>query len=207
MEGREGGRGGAEAVHSCCQGDAAELGPALASRASGPKTERARLSGSMRCGQWGGVRGTIPGRGGGQPPPSPPAVGQAAEGKGKEMENQQRQNMYASPLPIHHPTHPGRRWGVGLREGVGAGISPLSFLCWKMKTARAPPPRASVRMARDGVWEALSRCYMRGGSNQAGWLRRAWVGGGEGVGERRDPGAKPTLYSHLSCFPKDSPTH
>ena len=39
LEGREGGRGGAEAVLSCCQGDAAELGPALASQASGPKTE------------------------------------------------------------------------------------------------------------------------------------------------------------------------
>lgn len=100
-------------------------------------------------------------------------------GRGRRWKNQQRQNMYAFPLPIHHPTHPGRRWGVGLREGVGAGISPLSFLCWKMKITRAPPPRASVRMTRDGVWEALSRCYMRGGSSQAGWLRWAWVEGGE----------------------------
>lgn len=39
VEGREGGGGGAEAAHSGYQGDAAELGPALASQASRPKTE------------------------------------------------------------------------------------------------------------------------------------------------------------------------
>ena len=71
----------------------------------------------MRRGQWGGVRGTIQGRGGGQPPPSPPAVGQAAEGKGKEIEH--------VCLPTPHPSpHPpwekvgswpsGRIWGWDL---------------------------------------------------------------------------------------------